>query len=182
MFVYNIKVNGTKLFKTIFLIMLIVLLCISGMVIFKIFSGAFNSETNSQCISQSKFNKITSSNYTNILKAVHDDIDNYVGTKINFTGYVYRVLDLNDNQFILARDMIISSDFQSVIVGFLCEYQNAKDFENNIWVEVTGKIIKGDYHGDMPIVKVTKINTTDKPNDEYVYPPDESYIPTAGIV
>ena len=42
--------------------------------------------------------------------------------------------------------------------------------------------MKGDYHGDMTIVKVTKINKTDKPNEEYVYPPDESYIPTAGIV
>lgn len=40
---------------------------------------------------------------------------------------------------------------------------------------------KGDYHGDMPIVKITNINKTNKPNDEYVYPPDESYIPTAGI-
>lgn len=182
MFIYNIKVNGSKLFKTIFIVMLILLLFIIGMVIFKIFNGAANSETNSHCSPQNKVNKITSSNYTNVLKAVHDNIDNYVGTKINFTGYVYRVLDLKDNQFILARDMIVSSDFQSVIVGFLCESEEAKNFEDNTWVELTGEIIKGDYHGDMPIVKVTQINKVDKPNDEYVYPPDESYIPTAGIV
>ena len=110
-----------------------------------------------------------------------DNIDEYTGTKINFTGYVYRVLDLKENQFILARDMLISSDFQSVIVGFLCECDTAKDFENGSWVEVTGEIYKGDYHGAMPIVKVTAINKTNKPNDEYVYPPDESYIPTSGI-
>ena len=78
--------------------------------------------------------------------------------------------------------MIISSDFQSVIVGFLCESEESKNFEDNTWVEITGKIVKGDYHGDMPIVKITKINTINKPNDEYVYPPDESYIPTSGIV
>ena len=152
------------------------------MVIFKIFDGASNSETNSNCLPQNKVNKITTSNYTNILKAVHDNIDNYVGTKICFSGYVYRVLDLKENQFILARDMIISSDFQSVIVGFLCENENAKNFEDNTWIEITGEIFKGDYHGDMPIVKVTKINTINKPNDEYVYPPDESYIPTSGII
>ena len=34
----------------------------------------------------------------------------------------------------------------------------------------------------MPIVKIEKIETVNKPNDEYVYPPDESYIPTSGIV
>ena len=41
-----------------------------------------------------------------------------------------------------------------------------------------GKITKGNYHGDMPIVKITKIEETSKPNDEYVYPPSDTYIPT----
>ena len=116
------------------------------------------------------------------MKAVHENIDTYVGIKINFTGYVYRVSDLTDTQFILARDMIISSDFQYVIVGFLCEWKNAKDFKDESWVELTGEITKGDYHGDMPIVKVTEIKNVDKPSEEYVYPPDESYIPTSNIL
>ena len=167
MFVYNVKINGSKTFKFIFALMIIFLICILGVVIFKVFNGAMNSENTSSCIPQNRVNKITANNYSNVLKAVHENIDDYVGTKINFTGYVYRVLDLKENQFILARDMIISSDFQ---------------YEDNSWIEITGEIIKGDYHGDMPIVKITSINKTNKPNDEYVYPPDESYIPTAGIL
>ena len=182
MFIYNMKINGSKVFKTFFILMIILLILMVGIVILKIFNGASNSEASNSCLPKNSINKIEAKNYSNILKTVHENIDNYVGTKINFTGYVYRVLDLNDNQFVLARDMIISSDFQSVIVGFLCEYDNAKDFEDNTWVEINGEIIKGDYHGDMPIVKVTKINRTDKPNDEYVYPPDESYIPTTEII
>ena len=182
MFVYNVKINGSKTFKFIFALMIIFLICILGVVIFKVFNGAMNSENTSSCIPQNRVNKITANNYSNVLKAVHENIDDYVGTKINFTGYVYRVLDLKENQFILARDMIISSDFQSVIVGFLCEYDKALEYEDNSWVEITGEIIQGDYHGDMPIVKITSINKTNKPNDEYVYPPDESYIPTAGIL
>lgn len=134
------------------------------------------------CLPKNKVSKLTSSNYTNVLKSVHDNVDNYVGVKISFSGYVYRVLDLKENQFVLARDMIISSDYQSVIVGFLCEYDKAKDFSDNSWVEITGEITKGDYHGDMPIVKITDIKNVDKPNDEYVYPPDESYIPTVGTL
>ena len=116
MFVFNVKVNGNKLFKIFFICMFIVLLTILSIVIFKIFSGSKNigKITN-------KVNTIESSNYTNVLKAVHENIDNYVGVEISFTGYVYRVLDLEDNQFVLARDMIISSNYQSVIVGFLCE-------------------------------------------------------------
>lgn len=182
MFIYNIKINGSKTFKAIFLGMLILLVCIIAIVMFKIFNGAANSEENSTCTPKNAVSKIDAKNYTNVLKTVHENIDSYIGKKVNFTGYVYRVLDLNDNQFILSRDMIISSDYQSVIVGFLCEYSKAKDFEDNTWVEVTGEIIKGDYHGDMPIIKVTDIKKVDKPNEEYVYPPDDSYIPTSKVL
>ena len=126
--------------------------------------------------------KISASNYTSILKAVNENIDEYVGTKINFTGYVYRVSDLNNNQFILARDMVISSDFQYLIVGFLCELENANDYDDNTWVEITGKILKGEYHGTIPIIKIENIKKVNKPNEEFVYPPDDSYIPTNGLV
>lgn len=182
MFIYNIKINGSKTFKTFFIIVTILVILVLGIVMYKIFNGAKNSQEISGCMPQNNITKLTSNNYTNVLKTVHENIDNYVGMKINFTGYVYRVLDLNENQFILSRDMIISSDFQTVVVGFLCEYNKAKDFSDNSWVEITGEIIKGNYHGDMPIVKVTEMKSTDKPNDEYVYPPDESYIPTNEIL
>ena len=182
MFVCNIKINGNKVFKIFFTVMVVLLIIILGIVTFRIFSGAKASSKDSSCMPQNGVSKLTTTNYTNVLKTVHENIDSYVGIKINFTWYVYRVSDLQENQFILARDMIISSDFQSVIVGFLCESDKAKDFENNTWVEITGEIRKGDYHGDMPIIKITEIKRTDKPNDEYVYPPDESYIPTDGIL
>ena len=110
------------------------------------FKGANNSPTPLACLPQkNKVTTLSSKNYTNVLKTVHDDIDSYVGCQINFTGYVYRVLDLTDNQFVLARNMIVSSDFQSVVVGFLCDYEKAKDFKDDDWVEITGKITKGDY-------------------------------------
>ena len=174
MFVYNIKINGEKTFKTIFIIILILLLFIMGSVMWR-FVNASKEKTDIVC-------DIKASNYTNILKATHENINNYVGVKIHFTGYVYRVLDLKDNQFVLARDMIISSNYQAVVVGFLCEYDKAKNFNDDTWVEITGEITKGDYHGDMPIVKITNIQETNKPSEEYVYPPDESYIPTEGIL
>ena len=182
MFVFNVKVNGSKLFKTFLICSILLLLIIVCIVIFRVLNGAKNNPNNSTCLPQNKVNTISSQNYTNVLKAVHDNINDYVVVQINFTGYVYRVLDLKENQFVLARDMIISSDFQSVIVGFLCEYENANEFKDNAWVEITGQIYKGNYHGDMPIVRITKMNEVAKPNDEYVYPPDETYIPTSGIV
>ncbi len=182
MFIYNVKINGSKTFKYLFIGIVLLVIIIVGVVSLKIFYGASNSTKDSSCMPQNGITKITATNYTNILKAVHDNIDDYVGLKINFTGYVYRLIDFNDNQFVLARDMVISSDMQTVVVGFLCECDTIKNFDNNCWVEITGEITKGDYHGDMPIIKVTEIKNANMPNEELVYPPDQTYIPTSGIL
>ena len=177
MFIYNVKINGSKTFKVFFTIIVILVICIAGIAIYRIFSGASAS-----CTPNGNLYNIEATNYTNVLKAVHDNIDDYIGVKIHFTGYIYRLSDFSENQFVLARNMIISSDYQTVVVGFLCNYEKAKDFANNTWVEITGEITKGDYHGDMPIVQITEIKEVNKPNEELVYPPDESYIPTNGMV
>lgn len=113
------------------------------------------------------------------METVHNDIDTYVGQKIKFSGFVYRVYDLTNEQFVLGRHMIISSDFQTVIVGFLCHYKDASNFADSDWIEIEGTITKGSYHGDMPIIEITSIKQIDRPNDEYVYPPNENYIPTS---
>ena len=181
MFIYNFKINGSKVFKCFLVLVIILIIIITVIVTFKLFTGA-SGNNNSTCLSNSKVAKLTPSNYTNILKTVHENIDKYIGQQISFTGYVYRVSDLNENQFILARDMLISSDYQSVIVGFLCEYDKANELENNSWVEITGTITKGIYHGDMPIIKITEIKKVNKPNEEYVYPPNESYIETDSLI
>ena len=78
--------------------------------------------------------------------------------------------------------MIVSSDFQTVVVGFLCECNDAKTYKDNEWVELEGEIVKGDYHGDMPIIKVTYINRIDIPNEEIVYPPDSSFVQTSTVL
>ena len=182
MFVYNVKINGKNLFKIFFIVITIIVLTLFGFGTYKIFSTAHSNFTVSDISKNPDVVDITTINYTNVLKEVHENIDSYVGTKIHFTGYVYRVIDLSDNEFIIARDMLISSDYQSVVVGFLCKYDHAKDFIDNTWIEVTGEITKGNYHGDMPIINITDIKTVQKPTDEYVYPPDNSYIPTSSLI
>jgi putative membrane protein len=125
--------------------------------------------------------ELTNENYTNILKEVHENLDTYIGQKISFTGYVYRVADINDDEFILARDMIINSKNQTVVVGFLAKCENAKDFANDTWVNITGTIEKGYYYGDIPIINITQIKECAIPDDPLVSPPSDTYIPTAII-
>lgn len=180
MFVYNLKLNGSTLFKILLGVIVLIVICLCGVVGYKIYQASNHSCDN---ISTNGITELTTQNYANILQSVHDDVDTYVGQKIKFSGFIYRVYDLDTEQFVLGRNMIISSDFQTVVVGFLCHYKKAIEFRDSTWVELEGKITKGSYHGsDMPILEVTTIKEIEKPNDEYVYPPDENYIPTSVII
>ena len=77
---------------------------------------------------------------------------------------------------------VLNSDFQTVVVGFLCQSKEIKNFKDNSWIEIEGEITKGDYHGEIPIIKIKNIKECVKPNDEFVYPPDENFIPTSSIL
>lgn len=180
MFILNFKVNGNKLGKIFLGILLVIILIITFIVCYRILGNQF-FKTNDN-LKQNEVQELTVTNYTNVLKTVHDDIDTYVGQKIKFSGYVFRMLDFNQNQFVLARDMIISSDFQTVVVGFLSEYEEIKQYEDNTWIEIVGEITKGNYHGDMPILKIEQIQKIEKPQDEFVYPPDDSFVTTSTVL
>lgn len=99
-------------------------------------------------------------------------LTSYEGMKIKFTGYVYRVFDFSDEQFVIARDMFINEDKnQSVVVGFLCESKDVKEFKDGDWVEIIGTIKKGKYHNsEIPVIKITEIKGTTQPDMPYVMP------------
>ena len=125
---------------------------------------------------------LTTRNYTNVLKTVHSDLDTYVGKKIQFTGFVYRLYDFSNEQFVLGRQMIVSSDMQAVVVGFLCHLNGADKYKDGCWVEIEGTITKGEYHGAIPVIEIEGIKEVKTPSDEYVYPPEETYIPTSATL
>lgn len=181
MFIYNVKLNGTKIFKGIFAIVCAIVLILFLLATFKVFNKSDNEMKVSDLVAKD-VNTIDSKNYTNVLKAVHDNLNEYVGMKIKFTGYVYRVYDLDKDEFVLARDMVISSNYQTLVVGFLCNYEKAENLKDGTWVEIVGEIEKGDYHGEIPVLKILQLKEIKKPSDEYVYPPDDAYVPTSSIL
>ena len=180
MFVYNLKLNGNALFKGILIFIIIIALIILSFSIFTIYKKA-NFKVN-DTIQTNNIANIETNQYTNILEEVYNNMDTYVGQSINFSGYVYRLLDFKETEFVLARDMIISSNMQTLIVGFLCDCKNAQNFADNSWVEIKGEITKGSYHGDIPVIKIKEIKQIEKPQyNIYVYPPDDTYVPTSTL-
>lgn len=181
MFICNIKVNGKLWFKIIMIIMGIIVVGVFAISVYKLLFAENGLFKVSDEINHSDVTEIQPDDYTNILKAVHDNMDSYLGKEIKFSGYVYRVLDFSENQFVLARNMVIDSQYY--VVGFLSEYSKIKDFEDGTWIEIIGTITKGKYHNqDIPIIKVTKLVETKKPEEDFVPSPQDTYIPTSAIL
>lgn len=80
--------------------------------------------------------KMTSENFSQILKDIHDSPYKYENKKIEMVGYVFRANDFNKNQFVVARDMLINES-ESRIIGFLCESSKAEELQNNEWIHAT---------------------------------------------
>lgn len=183
MFIYNFKVNGNFLIKLFFsiAILFVIILCIIST--YKIFSTSFNNEEikSEDYIPSPEVAVLTEENYTTILEAVHKDMTDYIGQKISFTGFVYRLPSLKENQFVLARKMLINEENQYVVVGFLCYSDQASKFADGDWINIVGIIEKGDYFGEIPILNISEIKSTEKPSIEFVSPPDDFYVPTAII-
>ena len=178
MFIFNIKINSKNIVKTAFIIMSIIITIFFVISIYKILSESFKVRDE---MASPEVSVIETSNYTNILKCVYENLDDYVGKTICFTGYVYRNSDFKENEFVLARDMTTSKPNETLVVGFLSSYKDAKNFADGTWVELTGTIEKGNYHGPIPVLKVIKISVTKEPEDALVCPPDDTYVPTAVI-
>lgn len=178
MFIYNVKLNSKNIVKISFVILAIIVVIFFLISLYKIFSTTVKVRDD---IEAPDVAYIQVENYTNILKSVYEDLDTYVGQTICFSGYVYRNIDFASTQFVLARDMIMPDTQNKLIVGFLCSCKEAENYSDGTWVEIIGEITKGNYHGEIPILKITEIKQIDKPENEFTYPPDATYIPT-GII
>ncbi len=186
MIIYNVKLNKKLLLKIALVIMAIISITLMCICIYNLIGNNLNLSKDKMnliddSIPSSDPAKIISSNYTNILKQVHNNLDMYCGQKITFDGYMYRLKGFEENQFVLARDMDIGNN-QTLVVGFLCKSKDAKNIEDNTWVKIIGEITKGMYNSEeIPLINVTSIEKTEMPPSATVPMPDDEYVPTAVI-
>lgn len=158
MFVINFKLD----FKKILIGCIIVALAVATIMEFgtKTQTSSVNSNVTTYDFD------LNEDNYTELLKTIHDNIDENLGKTIHLTGFVFRMPDFKDNYMVCGRNTI--SNNEDKIAGILCDYSEAKSFIDNEWVEISGVIIKGKYNGDMPIIKVGKITKITAPANTFV--------------
>lgn len=163
MFVMNIKLNFKKIF-------------IACIIIAAFIAIAVELSSNNATLSSAKLIEkydyiLDESNFTTILKTVHDNIDANVNKTVKLTGYVFRMPDFKEDYFVCGRNTIINNEEN--IAGFLCQSNDASKLKDNEWVEITGIIIKGNYNGDMPVIKVGSIKKVTAPANTYVETPKQ---------
>ena len=166
MFICNFKINSKKIWKFCLVILTILVIALLLFAIFKMVSASKSNLSESNNVIE-----ITTDEFTNFLEASHKSISNYVGKTYKLTGYVYRLPSFSATQFVIARTMIIDNNQGAVIVGMLSECSTAQNFDSGCWIEATGKIKKGNYNGEIPILEISNIKTIKAPEDEFVYMP-----------
>lgn len=158
MFVCNMKLNVKKIFITTTVIILAVALFMELNSIFKSnYSDSFDYV-------------LDENNFTEILKVVHDNIDDNVGKSIKLSGFVFRLPDFRNNYFVCGRNMLLEGDEK--VVGFLCTHNKNIELADGEWIEINGTIIKGYYTTDMPVIEIESINKITAPTNTFVKTPD----------
>ena len=156
MYICNLKLDIKKI------LIVIAVLAIAIALVVEI-SSRTNSSNNFDYI-------LNENNFTEVLKSVHDNIEDNIGKKIKLSGFVFRLPDFEDGYFVCGRNMLLDNDEK--VVGFLCKYDGKFNFKDSEWIEITGTFEKGYYMTDMPVIHIDTINKITAPANTFVKTPD----------
>jgi putative membrane protein len=115
---------------------------------------------------------VTDDNYFEVLNALYDDMDSYLGRRIEMTGFVFfDPENFAADQFVPARMLMTCCAADMVAVGALCRYDDAAALEEDSWVKVVGTVGATDFLGEtVPYIEAESVQETTPPDDEYIYP------------
>lgn len=158
MFVVNFKLD----FKKVFFVCILIAAIVATIVEFGTNGSSLataNTDGNYDYV-------LTEENFTTTLKQIHENIDANLGKTVKLSGFVFKMPDFKDGYFVCGRNTIVKNE--DSVAGFLCQQKDSAKLVDNEWIEITGVIIKGDYNGEMPIIKVGNITKITAPANTFV--------------
>ena len=134
-------------------------------------NNQFDTDSINSSESQDKDQEIiiNRDNYVYSLDKILSDPLRYNGRKVEISGFVYRDSELNNEEFIIGRYMMVCCAADLQIAGIKCA-ANEKDnmnLDNNTWVKVQGTISSTDNEA---VIEVYNIEIDNNPDKQYVYP------------
>jgi uncharacterized repeat protein (TIGR03943 family) len=101
---------------------------------------------------------------------IQENIDQYVGAKITFKGFVYRDKETKENQIYVSRFAITCCVADAQVFGIMSEGEMAQRLKNDQWVKITGtieKVKRGSIYS--PLIKLKKVDIIHPLANPYVY-------------
>ncbi|MGO4500818.1 TIGR03943 family protein [Paenibacillus sp. 2RAB27] len=109
--------------------------------------------------------------FMEILSTIDLFKDNFIGKKIELTGFVYREEKMLTSQFVVGRFAVSCCSADASPYGVLIDFPTAQNYPKDMWVKVTGTIQNGNYNGnDIFKIAATQIEKIAAPSSPYVYP------------
>lgn len=127
-------------------------------------------KTNKLEISENTIN-ITASNFVFSLCEILDDPDKYIGYDVNITGFVYKDDGFKENEFVIGRYIMVCCAADMQVTGIICTSNEAKNYDNDTWIKIKGKLTKEKYKDiEQVVIAVYNIEEDKNPDTSYVYP------------
>lgn len=109
-------------------------------------------------------------NFMSWIFKVYTYTSSYVGNEIIVTGFVHRVEEYAEDEFVIARFVMSCCIADMQIAGILCRFEDASRWPTDTWVRVKGTLIEGEYGGHTsPIIVSVEVTEEERPYVEYVY-------------
>ncbi|KNY25355.1 TIGR03943 family putative permease subunit [Pseudobacteroides cellulosolvens] len=111
-----------------------------------------------------------SENFIPWIEELYNNLVRYEGKNIEVVGFVFRDKEFNPSEFVPARFTMSCCAADMQPVGILCNYEGTVNLKKDSWVKVTGKILRGEYKGQiMPYIDAETVEPAQKPENEIVY-------------
>ncbi len=110
-------------------------------------------------------------NFLNWLYILYRDAEEYRGTEVEITGFVFRDEKFEHNQFVLARFIMVCCIADMQLAGLMCIYEGAQELQTDEWVSIRGHIEEETFLGEkIPVIIPEEIVPAEKPEIPYIYP------------
>ncbi len=110
-------------------------------------------------------------NFLNWLYILYRDAEEYRGTEIEITGFVFRDEKFEQNQFVLARFIMVCCIADMQLAGLMCLYEDAQELQVDEWVRIRGNIEEDTFLGEkIPVIIPKEITPAERPAIPYIYP------------
>ncbi|NEW05490.1 TIGR03943 family protein [Paenibacillus sp. SYP-B3998] len=109
--------------------------------------------------------------YMEILSSIDLFKNNFIGKKIELSGFVYREDNMKNDQFVVGRFAVSCCSADATPYGVMVDFPTAQNYTKDMWVKVSGTIQNGSYNGnDIFTIKASNIEKIKAPESPYIYP------------